>query len=183
MAAPAGDAAQPAAQLGAWSYRADPGDEGLREGWVQRPPAMAPVSVPHVANPSPLSGAGGRRAYAGSVGWWRAPLAVSGPGRYELRFGSVHHRATVWIDGEIACEHDGAYEPFACPATLAAGMHAVTLRANWRLPGAPAAPGLRPRVVQLGRHRLAGGAARCTTPSCASSASTRRSRARPRGSR
>ena len=134
LVAPSPEAAQPAAQLGPWSYRADPGDEGLRAGWVQRPPAMAPVRMPHVANPAPLSGAGGRRAYAGSVGWWRAPLAVSGPGRYELRFGSVHHRATVWIDGELVCEHDGAYEPFACPATLAAGEHDVMLRANWRLP-------------------------------------------------
>ena len=132
--APAGGAVEPAAQLGGWSYVADPGDAGLRAGWVLRPPAMVAVSVPHVANPAPLSGAGGRRAFAGSVGWWRAPLAVSAAGRYELRFGSVHHRATVWIDGALACEHDGAYEPFACPVTLAAGEHAVTLRANWRSP-------------------------------------------------
>ena len=134
LLAPAAAAQQPQAQLGAWSYVADPGDAGLREGWVQRPPPMAPVTIPHVANPSPLAGAAGSRSYRGSIGWWRTTLAVTGAGRYVVRFGSVHHRATVWIDGRIACEHDGAYEPFECPATLAAGAHAVVVRANWRLP-------------------------------------------------
>ncbi|MDX6678826.1 MAG: beta-galactosidase, partial [Solirubrobacteraceae bacterium] len=47
---------------------------------------------------------------------------------------SVHHRATVWIDGIRVCEHTGAYEPFACSAQLDAGLHSVTLRADWRSP-------------------------------------------------
>ena len=34
----------------------------------------------------------------------------------------------------MTCAHDGAYEPFECPATLAPGAHAVMLRANWRPP-------------------------------------------------
>jgi hypothetical protein len=127
-------ARQPLAQLGTWTYVADPDDAGLRDGWVERPPAMTPVTLPHVANPSPLTGAAGERSYRGSVGWWRTTLTVSAAGRYVVRFGSVHHRATVWIDGRVACEHDGAYEPFECPATLGPGAHAVVLRANWRLP-------------------------------------------------
>jgi hypothetical protein len=134
LGGPAASAQQPLAQLGTWTYRADPDDVGLREGWVQRPPAMAPVSLPHVANPAPLTGAAGERSYRGSIGWWRTTLAVGAPGRYVVRFGSVHYRATVWIDGRVACQHDGAYEPFECPATLAPGLHDVVLRANWRLP-------------------------------------------------
>ena len=55
--------------------------------------------LPHVANPAPLTGAAGERSYRGSVGWWRTTLAVGAPGRYVVRFGSVHYRATVWIDG------------------------------------------------------------------------------------
>ncbi len=131
---PKASAQLPLAQLGTWTYRADPEDAGLREGWVDRPPAMAPVSLPHVANPAPIAGAAGERSYRGSVGWWRTALGVGAAGRYIVRFGSVHYRATVWIDGRVACEHDGAYEPFDCPATLAPGRHAVVLRANWRLP-------------------------------------------------
>ncbi len=127
-------AAPPLAQLGAWSYVADPHDAGVRDGWVDRPPAMTPVTLPNVANPSLLTGTAGERAYKGSIGWWRTTLSVSAAGRYVVRFGSVHHRATVWIDGRVVCEHDGAYEPFECPATLGPGAHPVVLRANWRLP-------------------------------------------------
>ena len=134
LGGPAATGAQPLAQLGTWAYRADPEDVGLREGWVDRPPAMAPVSLPHVANPAPLTGPAGERGYRGSIGWWRTTLGVAKPGRYVVRFGSVHYGATVWIGGRVACEHAGAYEPFECPATLPAGVHAVVVRANWRLP-------------------------------------------------
>jgi hypothetical protein len=122
------------ALIGDWTYRADPDDVGLRGGWASDPPAMTAVDVPGVANAAPLAGARARRGYEGSIGWWRGVLAVKPAGRYEVRFGSVQHRATVWIDGRRACEHTGAYEPFACPAQLAAGLHDVMLRADWRSP-------------------------------------------------
>jgi hypothetical protein len=132
--APPTPVAVPQAELGPWTYRADPHDTGIREGWPARPPAMAPVSVPGVANPAPLAGPGGRRAFAGSVGWWRTTLSVAPAGRYAVSFGSVHHQATVWIDGVKTCEHTGAYAPFTCTAQLGAGQHTVMLRADWRSP-------------------------------------------------
>jgi hypothetical protein len=122
------------AVIGAWTYRADPHDVGLRDGWAGSPPPMTAVELPNVANSSPLAGTRGRRAYEGTIGWWRGVLAVKPAGHYEVRFGSVHHHATVWIDGRPACEHTGAYEPFACGAQLDAGPHSVTLRADWRSP-------------------------------------------------
>jgi hypothetical protein len=122
------------AMIGDWTYRADPRDVGLREGWARDPPAMTAVDVPGVANASPLAGPRARRAYEGTIGWWRGVLAVKPAGRYEVRFGSVHHRATVWIDGRRVREHTGAYEPFACSAQLSGGLHSVTLRADWRSP-------------------------------------------------
>ena len=131
----------PQALIGAWTYRADPQNVGLRRGWPQRAIEMTAVEVPGVANASPLRGAAGLRAWEGSIGWWRATLAVSSAGRYEVRFGSVHHRATVWIDGREVCEHIGAYEPFACSAQLEAGAHSVTLRADWRSPARQAREG------------------------------------------
>ena len=138
--APASEPRQ--ALVGAWTYRADPHDVGLRDRWAESPPPMTAVELPNVANAAPLAGSRGRRAYEGSVGWWRGVLAVKPAGHYEVRFGSVHHRATVWIDGRPVCEHTGAYEPFACGAQLDAGLHSVTVRADWRSPAAPAARGL-----------------------------------------
>jgi hypothetical protein len=132
--APSAPAVQPFAQLGAWTYVEDRADVGLSQGWADRPPPMAPVSVPGVANATPIGGSAGERSYRGSVGWWRTPLLVSAAGPYVVRFGSVHHRATVWVDGRVICAHTGAYEPFDCPVTLGPGAHALTVRANWRLP-------------------------------------------------
>ena len=134
-------AARPQALIGAWTYRADPHNVGVRRGWPARPPEMAPVEVPHVANASPLRGAAGRRAYEGTIGWWRGVLAVKPAGRYEVRFGSVHHHATVWVDGNQVCEHTGAYEPFACQAQLDEGLHSVMVRADWRSPARQARQG------------------------------------------
>ena len=134
-------AARPQALIGAWTYRADPHNVGVRRGWPARPPEMTAVEVPNVANASPLRGPAGRRAYEGTIGWWRGVLGVKPAGRYEVRFGSVHHHATVWIDGNPVCEHTGAYEPFACQAELGEGLHSVMVRADWRSPARQARRG------------------------------------------
>jgi hypothetical protein len=34
-----------------------------------------------------------------------------------LHFGAVHHRATVWVNGALAVEHDGGYLPFEADIT------------------------------------------------------------------
>ncbi|MDX6677449.1 MAG: beta-galactosidase, partial [Solirubrobacteraceae bacterium] len=124
------------ALLGQWTYRADPHDVGEHRGWARTPPAMAPVEVPGVANASPLAGPRARRAHDGTVGWWRTTLAVNPAGRYEVRFGSVHHRATVWIDGRRVARHTGTYLPFEARARLSAGAHRLVVRADWRDPAA-----------------------------------------------
>jgi len=125
-----------------WRHRADGRDVGLQERWQQRPPRMRSVAVPGPAERREVGGAAGRRAFAGSVGWWRAALVVPIAGSYAVRFGSVGHRATVWIDGRRACRHTGAYEPFDCRVRLQrGGRHAVMLRADWRDPDRQARDG------------------------------------------
>lgn len=132
----------PAVTLDGWRHRADPGDVGLRERWWRRPPAMRSVAVPGAAERREIGGAAGRRVFAGSVGWWRAALVVPDAGRYAVRFGSVGHRATVWVDGRRACSHVGAYEPFDCHVRARrGGRHSVMLRADWRDPERQAADG------------------------------------------
>lgn len=131
-----------AVSLEGWRHRADPGDVGLRERWWRRPPAMRSVAVPGAAERREVGRAAGRRVFAGSVGWWRAALVVPEAGRYAVRFGSVGHRASVWIDGRRTCSHVGAYEPFDCHVRLRrGGRHSVMLRADWRDPERQAADG------------------------------------------
>ena len=53
-----------------------------------------------------------------------------------MRFESVNHRASVWIDGRPVARHTGTYLPFEARAALAAGPHALVVRADWRHPDA-----------------------------------------------
>lgn len=133
--------ATPDVVLGAWSFAADPRDVGLEQGWATAPPEMDPVAVPGVPEARVIGGAAGFRSFEGSVGWWRSALRLEDDGRVALRFGSVGHRATVWVDGQEACEHVGAYEPFECVLDLAAGTHPVMLRADWQNPAGQARAG------------------------------------------
>lgn len=117
-----------------WRYRADPDDRGRDRGWARGTWRGRPVQVPHSPNATAFSGAAGRRAYAGSVGWYAREIAVPVAGRYALRFESAHHRAAVYVDGENVREHVGAYEPFSARVALQAGRHTVAVRVDWRDP-------------------------------------------------
>src|SRR3954468_952537 len=166
--------------LGPWGYRADPKDAGLAEGWARRGFDTVPIGVPGLPpGQGAIAGRAGARAYAGSVGWWRAPLSVPRAGVYALEFGSANRAARVWVDGRPRCAHEGAYQPFTCFARLGAGRHVVTVRLDWREPdrvrdrawfnwGGLAWPVTvrRVRAVELSRPRLwthlAGARARVT---------------------
>ena len=121
--------------LGPWGYRADPSDVGLRHNWARRARDTVPIAVPGIPpGQRSVSGHAGARAYAGGVGWWRAPLVVPRAGLYALEVGSANRAARVWVDGRQRCAHVGAYEPFRCAARLRAGRHTVTMRLDWRDP-------------------------------------------------
>ena len=117
-----------------WRYRADPDDRGSDRGWARGRWRGRPVQVPHSPNATAFSGAAGRRAYDGSVGWYAREIAVPVAGRYALRFESAHHRAAVYVDGENVREHVGAYEPFSARVALTGGRHTVAVRVDWRDP-------------------------------------------------
>lgn len=134
--------APPPPTLGGWVHRADPQDRGLDAGWAKGLTGARRVAVPGAPTAVRVAGRAGARTFAGSVGWWQATLRTPRPGRYDVRFGSVSHRATVWVDGRRACGHTGAYEPFSCRVTLGrAGVHRLVLRADWRDPDRQAREG------------------------------------------
>ena len=117
-----------------WRYRADPRDRGLAAGWADGDWAGRQVRLPHSPNARAYSGAAGRRAYAGSVGWYAREIDVPVDGRYALRFESAHHRARVYVDGRALRRHVGAYEAFSARPALTAGRHTIAVRVDWRGP-------------------------------------------------
>jgi len=146
-----GDAGDPAVAASApgptalrdWTFRQDPDDAGADAGWADGVPGGRPVEVPFVANPGPPAGPEGEQAYEGSVGWFERTVEVGRAGTYALRFDSAHHEATVWVDGERAGRHVGAYEPFEVRERLEPGRHRIVVRVDWRNPDAQGDAGFR----------------------------------------
>ncbi|MDX6717914.1 MAG: beta-galactosidase [Solirubrobacteraceae bacterium] len=120
--------------LRAWRYRGDPHDRGQRAGWARGGWRGRLVQVPHSPNAGAHSGAAGRRAYAGSVGWYAREIDAPVSGHYVLRFESTQYRAGVYVDGHLLGRHVGAYEPFSASPLLRAGRHTVAVRVDWRDP-------------------------------------------------
>jgi hypothetical protein len=95
------------------------------------------VQLPYVVNARGFTGRRGLVSYRGSVAWYRKRFTVAASGPYVIRFESVHHKATIWLDGRVVRHHTGAYLPFEVRATLAAGRtHTLTVRADYRDPSA-----------------------------------------------
>ncbi|MDX6722046.1 MAG: beta-galactosidase [Solirubrobacteraceae bacterium] len=107
---------------GIWTVRVAPGRRRER------------VRLPYSPNAVHVSGPEGAQSFAGQVAWYRTTVTVAEAGDYAIRFESVQHRATVWVDGRRVARHTGAYLPFEARVPLAAGRHALLVRADWRSP-------------------------------------------------
>ena len=123
-----------AVALTRWRYRADPRNVGVDRGWKDGDWRGREVTVPHSPNAKAHSGAAGRRAYDGSVGWYAREIQAPLAGHYALHFESAHYRARVYVDGDLLREHTGAYEPFSARPLLRAGRHTIAVRVDWRDP-------------------------------------------------
>ena len=107
---------------GPWTVRVMPGGPTRR------------VHVPFSPNARVVSGPAGQVSYQGAVAWYRTGFDVPFDGDYAIRFESVNHEATVFVDGHLAAQHTGAYLPFEARPHLTAGHHTLLVRADWRSP-------------------------------------------------
>src|SRR3954468_18164662 len=98
--------------------------------------AVRRVKLPYAPNARAVSGAAGERSFQGAVATYRTAIDVSAAGDYAIRFESVNHRASVFLDGRLVVRHTGAYLPFEARARLGAGRHTLVVRADWRSPEA-----------------------------------------------
>jgi beta-galactosidase/beta-glucuronidase len=121
---------------GPWVVRGDRRDRGTKLGWQRGGFAGRTVRPPFSPNAAHVLGAAGERSFEGSVAWYRTTVTVASAGDYAIRFESVNHRATVWVDGRRVARHTGTYLPFEARVRLAPGAHVLVVRADWRNPTA-----------------------------------------------
>ena len=117
---------------GIWHFRLDPSDSGVRRnfqgdgsssGWT-------PVETPHGWNSADIV------SDAGSIGWYRkdfeVPRALRGRS-FKLRFESVNHHASIWLNGRLIGRHTGGYVPFEVEASnLRSGSNRLAVRVDSR---------------------------------------------------
>ena len=127
---------------GKWQFAFDDHDEGLGAGWhVAEAPFRRNIIVPFCFE-SRMSGIGDTSFHP--VVWYRrqfeVPPAWKGR-RVLLHFGAVDYRATVWVNGQAAGEHEGGNTPFRLEITglLKPGRNTVVVRA-WDPPEDRAIP-------------------------------------------
>ncbi|HYF26377.1 MAG TPA: glycoside hydrolase family 2 TIM barrel-domain containing protein [Baekduia sp.] len=122
---------------GPWVVRGDRKATGTgpSKRWYDGAFAGRVVSLPYSPNAGSVTGKRGQRSYRGSIAWYRTVVKVPETGTYALRFESVHHDASVWLDGRKIAEHRGVYLPFERVVGLQAGRaHTLVVRADYRGP-------------------------------------------------
>ena len=120
---------------GEWFVREDRRAIGTGHGWQNGTYGGNPVRLPFVPNARKITGKEGVASHEGSVAWYRTTFRVPDDGRYGLRFESVNHKATIWVDGKPVGEHVGTYLPFEIDLDLDEGKeHTLVVRADWRHP-------------------------------------------------
>ncbi|MEA2285972.1 MAG: beta-galactosidase [Solirubrobacteraceae bacterium] len=126
---------------GEWVERRDAADRGEALGWPRGTFPGRAVRVPYSPNAATVRGDAGLRSHNGTVAWYRTTFTVAADGDYAVRFESVNHEATVWVDGRVAARHTGVYLPFDVALHLGPGDHSLVVRADWRGPAQMKAAG------------------------------------------
>ncbi|HEV2061773.1 MAG TPA: glycoside hydrolase family 2 TIM barrel-domain containing protein [Solirubrobacteraceae bacterium] len=98
---------------GAWLFRLDPGNQGLRSRWYREAGTEGwnGTTVPNAWN----AGDETPESMKGTVGWYRKDFRLpSSSRRYDwiLRFESVNYRTRAWVNGKPIGSNRGAYLPF-----------------------------------------------------------------------
>src|SRR6185437_6007793 len=113
---------------GSWDFAADPELTGLRRGL----PAGAAAWPSQIVVPFAWETlASGVALHWMPCGWYRRTIEIPAEWAGQqviLHFGSVHHEATVWVDGTEVGSHEGGYTPFELNITAAlSGATAVVV--------------------------------------------------------
>ncbi len=117
---------------GMWHFRFDPESKGETEGWMNH--LDSSISVPVPASFADLFTDQYSKNYCGDF-WYETDFFVPAKEqtRTQLRFGSITHRGTVYVNGMKVTEHEGGFLPVLCDITdyIRAGeFNHVAVKAN-----------------------------------------------------
>jgi beta-glucuronidase len=139
---------------GVWDFLLDGGDRGLRDGWPGRfPRGVLPMAVP--ASFNDLTTDADVRDHIGPV-WYRRSFFVPSEWRGSavvVRVGAASHRATLFVNGQELCRHQGGFLPFEGDASAAVRFGAqneLVVRVDNRLDWTTLPPG---KVLPAGSKR------------------------------
>ena len=118
---------------GLWRFQFAPESLGDGDGWAEKG-LPEPISMPVPASFADLFTEAWQRDYCGDF-WYETDVYLQEkvPGqRYFIRFGSVTHRCCVYLNGQLAGEHEGGFLPVILDATekLHTGCNRLTVKAN-----------------------------------------------------
>ncbi|MDP6631504.1 MAG: beta-glucuronidase [Kiritimatiellia bacterium] len=105
---------------GIWRAAFDWDEKGLDEKWYENPPVGRDIAVPASWNDQFQDWAA--HNFVGSVWYHRefcVPAEWDGKKNVFIRVGAAMYHATVWVNGEFLCEHEGGYLPFECEVSSA----------------------------------------------------------------
>ena len=103
---------------GEWDFGFDDQNEGLAARWHQGSGGFDRTIIVPFCYQSRLSGIEVEETH--EFVWYRRrfdrPRGFESQ-RVLLKFGAVDYRATVWLNGDFVCEHEGGYTPFGADVT------------------------------------------------------------------
>ena len=102
-------------QDGMWNFRFDPESIGEEQKWMNH--LDSSISIPVPASFADLFTDQYSKNYCGDF-WYEKDMFVPNfEGRVQLRFGSVTHRCTVYVNGKAVVSHEGGFLPVLCDVT------------------------------------------------------------------
>ena len=123
------------ALTGDWTLRSDRFAHGALKGFQAGTFPGSAITVPDVPNAGRVTGPLSSESFRGTIAWYRTSFTVPENGDYAIRFESINHRATVWVDGVEVAHHLGEYLPFEANVSLDSGReHTLVVRADYRDP-------------------------------------------------
>lgn len=103
---------------GSWSFVHDDANQGLRQRWFDgAKPFAKTIQVPF---PPESRKSGIHDTGFHPFVWYRREFELSDVqpfGRLLVHFGAVDYRAMVWVNGKLACTHEGGNTPFSADIT------------------------------------------------------------------